>query len=102
MATIPYSSSDYLQTDDDVIEYLNAAMEDGDNHVLLLALRNVAIAKGGFAKLADITGLNRESLYKTLSEQGNPHYETVAAIMRGLGFRFAILPNQISSHQQAA
>jgi probable addiction module antidote protein len=94
MATVPYSSSDYLKTDEDIIEYLNAAVEDGDNRVLLLAMRNVAIAKGGIAKLAEITGLNRESLYKTLSEQGNPHYDTMALIMRGLGFRFAIMPSQ--------
>lgn len=90
MATVPYSSSDYLKTDDDILEYLNAAIEDGDNRVLLLALRNVATAKGGLGKLADVTGLNRESLYKTLSEQGNPHYDTVALIMRGLGFRFTV------------
>ena len=98
MATVPYSSSDYLKTDEDIIEYLNAAIEDGDNRVLLLAMRNVAIAKGGIAKLAEITGLNRESLYKTLSEQGNPHYDTVSMIMHGLGFRFAIMPNHNNTH----
>lgn len=43
MTTVPYSSSDYLKTDEDIIEYLNAAVEDGDNSVLLLAMRNVAI-----------------------------------------------------------
>ena len=93
MTTVPYSSSDYLKTDEDIIEYLNAAVEDGDNSVLLLAMRNVAMAKGGIAKLADITGLNRESLYKTLSEQGNPHYDTLSLIMRGLGFRFTVTQN---------
>ncbi len=98
MATVPYSSSDYLKTDEDIIEYLNAAIEDGDNRVLLLAMRNVAIAKGGIAKLAEITGLNRESLYKTLSDQGNPHYDTLSMIMRGLGFRFAIMPNHGNTH----
>ena len=98
MAAVPYSSNDYLKTDEDIIEYLNAAIEDGDNGVLLLAMRNVAVAKGGIAKLAEITGLNRESLYKTLSEQGNPHYDTVSMIMRGLGFRFAIMPSQSNIH----
>lgn len=44
MVTVPYSSSDYLKTDDDIIDYLEAAMEDGDSRVLLLALRNAAIA----------------------------------------------------------
>jgi probable addiction module antidote protein len=100
MATVPYSSSDYLKTDEDIVDYLDAAMEDGDSRVLLLALRNAAIAKGGIAKLAEITGLNRESLYKTLSEQGNPQYDTVAAIVHGLGFRFSI--QRDSSDLQAA
>jgi probable addiction module antidote protein len=102
MAAVPYSSSDYLQTDEDINEYLNAAVEDGDSRVLLLALRNAAIAKGGIAKLAEVTGLNRESLYKTLSEQGNPQYDTVAAIIHGLGFRFAIQPDTSGNHLQAA
>lgn len=44
MVTVPYSSSDYLKTDDDIIDYLEAAMEDGDSRVLLLALRNAEIA----------------------------------------------------------
>ncbi|MGB3918950.1 MAG: addiction module antidote protein [Thiothrix litoralis] len=100
MATVPYSSSDYLKTDEDIVDYLDAAMEDGDSRVLLLALRNAVIAKGGIAKLAEITGLNRESLYKTLSEQGNPQYDTVAAIVHGLGFRFSI--QRDSSDLQAA
>ncbi|HPQ94274.1 MAG: putative addiction module antidote protein [Thiothrix sp.] len=99
MTTVPYSSSDYLKTDNDILEYLDAAMEDGDSRVLLLALRNVATAKGGIGKLAETTGLNRESLYKTLSEQGNPQYETIALIMKGLGFRLSI---QREGHPQAA
>ncbi len=62
------------------------------------AIQYVAIAKGGIAKLAEITGLNRESLYKTLSEQGNPHYDTLSMIVHGLGFRFAILLNHENTH----
>lgn len=85
-----YSSSDYLQSDEDILEYLNAALEDSDPRVLLLALRNVAIARGGMAKLAESTGLNRESLYKALSENGNPHYGTIAIILHGLGFQLTI------------
>ena len=53
-------------------EYLNAALEEDDPELFLLALRNVAEARGGVAQLADKTKLNRESLYKMLSRRGNP------------------------------
>ena len=52
--------------------YLNAALEDDDLRVFLVALRNVAEAHGGISSLAKETRLNREGLYRTLSRQGNP------------------------------
>ena len=52
--------------------YLNAALEEDDPELFLLALRNVAEAQGGVASLAEKTKLNRESLYRMLSERGNP------------------------------
>lgn len=52
--------------------YLNAAMEDGDRALFLLALRNVAEAHGGMSAVSQKTQLNRESLYRMLSKKGNP------------------------------
>jgi probable addiction module antidote protein len=52
--------------------YLNAALEDGSQEVFLMVLRDVANARG-IADLANETSLNRENLYRILSEQGNPH-----------------------------
>lgn len=76
--------------------YLQVALEeyqeDGDFEVLLVALRNVAEAKGGMAKLAKKTHLNRQSLYKTLSKKGNPRLDTFGLILKGLGFQLAIQP----------
>ena len=71
-------------------EYLNAALEEEDPELFLLALRNVAEAQGGVAQLAEKTKLNRESLYKMLSERGNPELRSLEALLRALGFRLAV------------
>jgi probable addiction module antidote protein len=71
--------------------YLNAALEDGDSEVFLLALRDVAEARlGGMRQLANQTQLNRESLYRMLSEKGNPELSSLNAILTSLGFRLAV------------
>jgi probable addiction module antidote protein len=71
-------------------EYLNAALEDGDPEGFLLALRNVAEAQGGIAHLAEKAKLNRESLYRMLSDRGNPEFRSLDALLHALGFRLAI------------
>ncbi|MGB5054130.1 MAG: addiction module antidote protein [Nitrospirales bacterium] len=75
-------------------EYLNAALEEGDSELFLLALRNVAKAQGGVAQLAEKAKLNRESLYKILSERGNPELKSLDALLHALGFRLAITANR--------
>lgn len=71
-------------------EYLNAALEEDDPELFLLALRNVAEAQGGVAQLAEKAKLNRESLYKMLSERGNPELRSLDALLHALGFRLAV------------
>jgi len=71
-------------------EYLNAALEDGDPETFLLALRNVAEAKGRIAELAEKAQLNRESLYRMLSKRGNPELRSLDALLHALGFRLAV------------
>ncbi|NOT21161.1 MAG: putative addiction module antidote protein [Nitrospiraceae bacterium] len=71
-------------------EYLNAALEEDDPDLFLLALRNVAEAQGGVAQLAERAKLNRESLYKMLSERGNPEFKSLDALLHALGFRLAV------------
>jgi len=74
--------------------YLQVALEefqqDGNVQVFLVALRNVAKAKGGIGRLAQKTGLNRESLYKSLSSRGNPKLLTLGVLLNELGFQFSI------------
>ena len=75
-------------------EYLNAALEEGNPELFLLALRNVAEAQGGVAQLAEKAKLNRESLYKILSERGNPELKSLDALLHALGFRLAVTANR--------
>jgi probable addiction module antidote protein len=71
--------------------YLNAAMEEGDKELFLLALRNVAEARlGGMSKLAEATGLNRESLYRMLSGKGNPELKSLDKLLHALGLKIAV------------
>ena len=79
-----------LQDPAEAAGYLDACLEGGDPNVFLLALRDVARARGGLAKLAEATELNREHLYRMLSENGNPELRSLAALLDALGFRLAI------------
>ena len=71
------------------VEYLNAAAEDDDPRVYLAALRAVAQALG-MANVASVSGVPRESLYRALSEGGNPRFDTLYAILRAAGFKLAV------------
>lgn len=80
-----------LKNADEAAAYLDAALEDGDKDVFLVALRDVAEARlGGVAALAEKAGLNRETLYRTLSQKGNPELGSLEAILQALGLRLSI------------
>lgn len=70
--------------------YLTAALEENDQEVFLLALRDVAEAYGGMGKLSQKTKLNRESLYKMLSKKGNPEFYSLETLLKALGLKFTI------------
>lgn len=80
-----------LKDHDEAVAYLNAALEEslkGDEesqHLFLMALRNVAEAQGGIGNLAKKARVGRESLYKTLSETGNPKWHTLISLIISLG-----------------
>ena len=80
-----------LQDADEAAAYLDAALEDGNPEVFLLAVRDVVRARGGgMAALAERTQLNREHLYRMLSENGNPELHSLGVILDALGFRLGI------------
>ena len=84
--TRPWDATDYLETEKDIVAYLEAAFDDGDPRLIAAALGDVARAKG-MTMIAREAGLGRESLYKALSADGNPEFATVLKVMRALGLR---------------
>ncbi len=85
-----YDAIAFLENEEDVIAYLNAALEDGDLSLLNEVLGNIARWRG-MTEIADKTGLGRESLYKSLSKSGNPRFETVLKVVNALGYRFELV-----------
>ena len=72
-------------------EYLRAALEDADEpRVLLIALRRIAEARGGIAKVAKAAGIERESLYRALSVRGNPRLSTLVAVTKAVGLKLTV------------
>ena len=84
--TYPWDAADYLETREDMIAYLDAALEDGDAKLIATVLGDIARAKG-MTQIANETGLGRESLYKSLSAGGNPEFTTILKVTQALGFR---------------
>ncbi|OYX51750.1 MAG: putative addiction module antidote protein [Alphaproteobacteria bacterium 32-64-14] len=85
----PYDSTEFLDDDVAVTEYIEAALEENDPKFIAKALGIVARAKG-MSEIARETGLSRESLYKALSADGNPEFATVLAVLRALKLRLSV------------
>ena len=81
-----------MRSEAEVAVYIEAMLEDGDARAVPVALRTVVDAVGGMAALADKTGLSRETLYRTLSERGNPRLDTLAVILAAFGLRLTVQP----------
>jgi len=89
---VPFDAARYLTDDAAVAEYMTAALETGDPDLLLLALADVARARG-MAQVAKDAGLGRESLYKALAPGAKPRYETVMKVVRALGVQLTARPS---------
>jgi probable addiction module antidote protein len=89
--TKPYDAAEYLETEEDVAAYLQAALEEGDPAIVIHALGNIARARG-MSQIARQTGLRRESLYKALSPGGNPEFATVLKVVQALGIELHAEP----------
>ena len=86
-----FDVADYLNTPEDVAAYLDAVLEEGDDKLLLVALRNVVKSKG-ITKVARGASLRRETLYQSFSEDGNPRLSTVHRVLGYLGMRLSVAP----------
>ncbi len=83
-----YDTADYLKTDEDMVLYLDACIDEdpGDGSLIRTALGSIARAKG-MSQLARDTGISREGLYRALAADGNPEFSTVMKVMRALGVK---------------
>ena len=88
-----WTPSEHLETAEEMAAYLNAALEEDDVRLILATLGDIARARR-MAVVAQETGLGRESLYKSLSADGNPEFVTILKVMRAVGLRLqaAVVP----------
>lgn len=84
-----WDASEYLEAEEDMAAYLNAALEDGDIAVIAAALGDIARAKG-MTQLSKETGITRDGLYKALSPTGNPSFDTVQKVVKAFGLRLDV------------
>jgi probable addiction module antidote protein len=83
---IAFDAARYLDDDAAIAEYMSAVLEAEDPDLLLLALGDVARAKG-MAQVAKDAGLGRESLYKALTPGAKPRFDTVLKVAKALGIK---------------
>ena len=91
MATTKFDIADYLDNEELIFEYLNTVIEDGDDNDLKIAIGNVAKSIG-MSKIAEKTGMSRASLYKALSDDSKPQFETIMKVLRAIGGQIKIKP----------
>lgn len=90
-ANVRTTHSEHLRDPEVAAEYLNAALEESDATVILMALRNIVEAQeDGMAGLANRSHLGRESMYKMLSTAGNPKLSSFTKIIEGLGLHLKV------------
>lgn len=89
LTLLPYDSADLIETEEDILFYLEAAMEGNDAKHIARALGVVARSKG-MTENAKKSGLGRQALYNALSENGNPTLETLVAVLGALGLELTV------------
>jgi len=86
-----FDTSDYLDSEETIAEYLNAIMAENNQDMLLSAIGDIAKAKG-MKQIAQDSGLGRESLYKALTPGAKPRFETVMKVLNVLGVNLMLTP----------
>ena len=87
--TTAWDSAAHLRSDEEIAAYMEAALEEGDTAFIAYALGVVARAKG-MTQVAQDAGLSRESLYKALSLEGNPSFDTILRVMKALNLELHV------------
>ena len=88
---VPFDAARYLNDETAIAEYMTVVLETEDSDLLILALSDIARAKG-MSQVAKESGLGRESLYKALAPGAKPRFETVLKVAKALGVRLTAEP----------
>ena len=99
--TRKWDASEYLDSDEMISAFIDAALEDGDPALVAAAIGDVARAKGMTA-IAREAGVSRESLYKALSAEGNPELATILKVLKALQLRLTVSVDKRSNSTEAA
>jgi probable addiction module antidote protein len=89
MELSPFDPADHLETEEDILHYLEAAMEGNDPKHIASALGDVARSRG-MSEISRKAGVGRQALYNALSENGNPTLETLIAVLGALGLELTV------------
>ena len=87
----PFDAAEYLDSDEAIAEYITEALLTDDIDIVTRAI-GVAAKARGMTDIARQAGLSRESLYKALSGEGHPQFETIARVLQALGLRLFVKP----------
>lgn len=98
--TTPFDIADHLEDDEDILGFLSEVASEGNASDLLHALSIASRAKGMTA-IAKQAGVNRQSLYRSLSQDGSPKFETIMKVIEALGLRITFKP-QAGQPEKAA
>ena len=90
LSIAPFDASDYLDNEETIAEYLTAALENPDSDAFLVAVYDVAKARG-ISAIAESAGLGRESLYKALKPGAKPRFDTIRRLLHALGVQFDVV-----------
>lgn len=88
---LPFDAARYLTDENAIAEYMSAVLENENPDLLLLALGDIARARG-MAQVAKDSGLGRESLYKALAPGAKPRFDTVLKVAKALGVKLTAQP----------
>lgn len=86
-----FDAAEFLDSEEAIAEYLNEALADDDPNFLVIALGDVARSQS-MSKIAEATGLGRESLYKALRDGASPKFDTVQRVVSALGLKLTVVP----------
>ena len=91
LETRPWDMTESLRDEAAIAAYIEAVLEDGDPGLVAAAIGDIARARG-MAQIAKETGRSRESLYRALSDRGNPELATLMGVLKALGLQLSVKP----------